>query len=69
MGYHGSSFLMVLLLSILTFLRLFPVCLCQISTTDKRSLINVCLDGKNHKTQPGPEDDLHVQVDHNVAIF
>lgn len=34
----------------------------QLSLTDKRNLVNSCIDGNNHKTVPGPEDELHKQV-------
>lgn len=34
----------------------------QTSVIDKRSLVNSCIDGNNHKREPGPEDSLHQQV-------
>ncbi|KZS06035.1 Folate receptor gamma [Daphnia magna] len=33
----------------------------QISIKDKRQLVNSCIDGNNHKREPGPEDSLHQQ--------
>lgn len=29
---------------------------------DAESLANYCIDSKNHKSAPGPEDELHSQV-------
>ena len=31
-------------------------------SNDPDQLLNWCLDGKHHKSRPGPEDDLYKQV-------
>lgn len=47
---------------VLLFLGLFHSISSQISVKDKRQLVNSCIDGNNHKQEPGPEDSLHQQV-------
>lgn len=47
---------------VLLFLGLFHSISGQISVKDKRQLVNSCIDGNNHKREPGPEDSLHKQV-------
>lgn len=37
-------------------------------TDDADQLLNWCLDGKNHKTKPGPESQLFAQVCHYVTF-
>jgi len=34
----------------------------QSSAIDSHPMLNYCIDSKNHKSEPGPEDDLHRQV-------
>lgn len=51
----------------LSFILLFSLTLLdpvysQRDTLEKRNLVNSCIDGLNHKTVPGPEDELHKQV-------
>ncbi|XP_046438647.1 folate receptor alpha-like [Daphnia pulex] len=46
---------------VLLFLGLFHSISGQISVKDKRQLVNSCIDGNNHKREPGPEDSLHKQ--------
>lgn len=41
----------------------------QISIKDKRQLVNSCIDGNNHKREPGPEDSLHQQVTQVFVIL
>lgn len=56
---HNQRYVVVVLVLLGTFF--YPVT-SQISVIDKRSLVNTCIDGNNHKREPGPEDDLHKQV-------
>ena len=49
-------------ISIILFSALFNPSSSQSSVIDKRSLVNSCIDGNNHKREPGPEDSLHQQV-------
>lgn len=48
-------------ISILCFLSIFPMILSQLSDNPDQ-LLNWCLDGKHHKSRPGPEDELYEQV-------
>lgn len=32
-------------------------------------MLNTCIDSKNHKVKPGPEDKLHNQVAGNITYF
>ena len=53
---------MIHVIFVLLFLGLFHSISSQISVKDKRQLVNSCIDGNNHKQEPGPEDSLHQQV-------
>jgi hypothetical protein len=46
---------------ILCFISVIPLIMSQLSN-DPDQLLNWCLDGKYHKSRPGPEDDLYEQV-------
>jgi len=45
--------------------RLLLLLVCQVTvaqrTSDPEKLLNSCIDGKNHKVEPGKEDELHSQ--------
>ncbi len=62
---------------VLLILSYFFLCAIQLSTSHivdiyMESLVNRCLDGKHHKTKPGPEADLFkqvsLQIDLNVIL-
>lgn len=53
---HGRQFILILLGAF------FCPISSQNSIIEKRNLVNSCIDGNNHKREPGPEDDLHKQV-------
>jgi len=54
-------FQMMNYISILWFISFIPLVVSQLSN-DPDQLLNWCLDGKHHKSRPGPEDDLYKQV-------
>jgi hypothetical protein len=54
-------FQMMMHISILCFISFIPMIVSQLSN-DPDQLLNWCLDGKYHKSSPGPEDDLYEQV-------
>ena len=54
-------FQMMNYIRILWFIFFIPLVVSQLSN-DPDQLLNWCLDGKHHKSRPGPEDDLYKQV-------
>jgi len=54
-------FQMMNYICILWVISFIPLVVSQLSN-DPDQLLNWCLDGRHHKSRPGPEDDLYKQV-------
>lgn len=51
---------MLMVIVLASLLPLMSARLDSLKTVD--DYLNICLDGRNHKSAPGPEDELHQQV-------